>query len=123
MTDTKKGTIQFTPYRGHLEPVGEVRKAEITLLPNHIEIINSYDFTPYLPEPDDVPYRKYATLLPKSLVAIELTEQWHDKDVDKLASPCVEIFLSGRHADTIYVETEREAYIIYNRIKNWLINE
>ena len=121
MTDVKE-TIKYNVYRGHLEPVGEVRKSEVHLYQNYMEIIASYDFTPYL-DSEDVPYRKYACLIPKSQLAIELTEEWNDQDPDKVAYPVVKIIVEGVLADHIYVKTEKEAYDIYTRIKTWLIND
>jgi hypothetical protein len=117
-----KETIKYTPYRGVLEPVTEVRKAEINLYPNHIEIINSYDYQVYMPSEDSCGYTKNATLIPKPHVIIELTETWHERDTAKTPHPVVRIMYLDIE-EFIHVQTQKEAYDIYTKLKLWLLNE
>jgi hypothetical protein len=112
-------TIKYKVYRGHLEPVTEIHKTQINLYENCLETIQDYTFEGYKLEPDDVPYRKYATLLPVSTLSVELTENWHEHDPEKKASPCIRLF-SPSNQDVIAVETFEEAYEIYDKLKKWL---
>src|SRR5690606_31531038 len=112
----------YTPYLGELEPVTEIRAAEIKLYDKYIEVINSYDYVPYMPEDNTCGYKRNATMIPKHLMTVELTEAWHHRDVKKTPHPVVRInYLDCE--DYIDVETEKEAYQIYSKIKNWMLNE
>jgi hypothetical protein len=111
--------IKYKVYRGHLEPVTEINKSQINLYENYLESIQDYTFEGYKLEPDDVPYRKFATLLPAAGLAVELTESWHEHDPEKKAYPCIHL-LSTSYQDLIRVETFDEAYEIYDKLKKWL---
>jgi hypothetical protein len=117
-----KETIKYSPYRGELEPITEVRKAEIHLHKNHLEIINSYDYQVYMPTDESCGYTKNATLIPKNLIVAELTETWHERDTNKTPHPTVRIMFLDME-EFIHVQTQKEAYDIYTRIKQWLLNE
>lgn len=118
MTDT----IKYTPYLGELEPITEVIAAEVKLYPKHLELIRSYRYDPYLPDADACGYVKAAVCIPRNQLAVELTESWHEKDVKKSAYPTVRVYYANEY-DLIHVQTEKEAYDIYSRIKKWMLNE
>ena len=121
MTEVKE-TIKYTPFRGELEPVTAVRAAEIKLYDNHLEVVNSYDFDVYMPNEESIGHVKNATLIPKHHLIVELTQSWHERDVNKVAHPIVRIMYLDIE-EFIHVETEKEAYDIYSRIKRWMLND
>jgi hypothetical protein len=94
-----------------LEKVEECRKALVTLRDNFLELAYDYDVVEYMAT--DPELRQCALLARKQDISVGLTV-WY---------PRVEIFVCGSYQEFIYVETMDEAYIIYNKIKNWLINE
>jgi len=115
MTATK---IEFKPYRGHLEPVGDVRKAEIHLHPNHLEYIYDYDYTQHKGEQT---VRTCAITIPKHQLSVSLTTWYHEDDSEKITNPQVELYVSGCYQELIYVEKMSKAEKIYTQIKEWLI--
>ena len=121
MTEIKE-TIKYQPYLGELEPITEVHASEIKIYDKYIEIISSYAYTAYMPEDDTCGYKRNATVIPKHLMTIELTEAWHRRDVKKTPHPVIKISYLDCE-DYIDVETEKEAYDIYNRIKRWMLND
>jgi hypothetical protein len=120
MTEVRE-VIKYTPYLGELEPVSEVRVSEIRLYDNHIESIVDYDFEPYKPEPDEFPYRKYANLVLRNQLSIELTEAAHEKDTEKSCHPAIYLYTSDKVMSIIHLKTWKEAEKIYNKLKNWMI--
>lgn len=116
ITTTNK--IKFKPYRGHLEPIREVRKSEIILHDNYLELIYDYNFTDTLHQEEN---RTAAYLLPKKAISIGLTVWYHEDDKEKIHYPRVEIYTNGSYCEYIYVETMDEADSIYKQIKSWLL--
>lgn len=116
MTETIE-KITFNPHRGHLEPMGEVRKAEIKLSENHLELIYDYDFTDVLGVDDK---RIAALFTHRKDLSFGLSTWYHEEDKDKRAYPRIEIYLNGSYCEYVYLETMEEAYGIYKRLKNWL---
>lgn len=110
--------IKFKPHRSHLEPVGEVRKADITLHENFLELVYDYDFTEHLGQEEN---RTAAILIPKKDLSIGLTVWYHDEDKEKINYPRIELYISGSYCEYIYVETMDEADSIYKQIKTWLM--
>lgn len=113
--------IKYKLFRGPLEPVTSQRKAEVILHPRYLELICDYDFEPYGSNKDGFPYRRYAALIPKESFAAELTEGCHEDDIEKQMNPLIYIYYGGR-IESIYVETYDEAYDIYKKIKDWMLN-
>lgn len=126
MTEEQAGvktTIKFIPYRGSIEPITKVYKTEINLYPNYIEVIQSYDYTPYLPEPDECGGKpRGATMYPKQSVAVEVAASYHQRDTSREEHPTIRILFED-WSETIHIRYEKEAYEIYNRIKLWLLND
>jgi hypothetical protein len=122
MTLTKPPeTINFTPHRGELEPVTETIKSEVNLYENHLELIYNYKFTRYSTKEEA--HTLLALTVTKANLSLGITTRYLDDDPDKRESPVVEIYVNGSYVETICVETQKEAYKIYEKIKTWMLNE
>lgn len=116
MTHTTE-KISFIPHRGPIEPITEVRKSEINLTDNFLELI--YDFSVLVSGIEET--RTAALLINKKDLSLGLTTWYNEDDKDKNLQPRVELFICGGYQDYIYVETLDEAYEIYKKLKNWLL--
>lgn len=112
------GKIEMRPYRGHLEPIGEVRRYEIRFLEKFLEYIYDYTYTPYK---EVEALKRCCTLLPKSQMMVELTSWHHEDDPEKTNNPQVVLTVNGSYQEFIYLETMEEAERVYKQIKTWLI--
>lgn len=107
--------IEYTVYRGHLEPIIEQRSAHLIFYTDYIEIIEDYSFKVYLGDDDST---TAAYLISKRGLDLMLTMWYRDDDPVKTPYPKVEIITSGL---SFYVKTMKEAEFIYNKIKEWLL--
>jgi hypothetical protein len=111
-------TIKYNVFRGHLEPVVEQTAAEVTLYDGFLEFIYNYTFEDYDTKTPE--RRRTALFIRKDHISVGLTSHYHESDPDKKESPRIEIYIQGNYQEFIYLEDEKVAYNIYNKIKHWL---
>lgn len=109
--------IQYKPHRG-IDRVTEVRKAEVTLFENHLELTYNYRYENQLGQEDVM---ICAAIVHKKDIALFLTQWVHQDDKEKTLYPRVEILINGSYNEYIYVEEMKEAAKIYNHIKTWML--
>jgi hypothetical protein len=113
-------TVPYKVFRGELEPVTSLRKAEIKFYKDkYLEIIHDYTFQGHGDiYPTD---RTEAILLTKESISVWLHTAYHDDDAEKIANPKISIYSYGEFLVNLHIETMDEATEIYTKIKNWLI--
>jgi hypothetical protein len=114
-------TIKYTPYRGKIEPVNDIRRAEVTLHTEYIEVIYSYDYEKYWeggtkPESMNAAYLipKYGTGLSRSASTHSLDETEEEVPMVTIESPC---------HDSVWIrcKTNKEADGLYLELRKYLL--
>jgi len=114
--------MAYTPYRGEIEPVTDIRKAEITLHDEYVEVIYSYDYT-YMSESGRGPESiNSAYLIPKYGLGVSRTESVHALDPDKEDVPMVTFESPCMDAVWIRCKSKKEADNIYLNLRKYLLD-
>lgn len=112
--------LKYTPYRGKIEPVKMVHKAEFELLNNFIEVTTFYEYDRFdadtMTAIHDVV--KGIDFFNKNNVSIQLEYVIHTADTTEELFPRIKI-TSGY--ECTYLWPGEEAFEIYTKLKNWLI--
>jgi len=105
--------MNWTIYRGEFEPVTKINKAEITIHPNHIEVVSDYQFVVHTGGEDRI---KSASIWSKTnLSIVEIGELQHPDDESREIIPTV-FLKSGNYEERIKCATQKEAESIYLKI-------
>lgn len=115
-------TLKFTPYRGKIEPVTKINKAEVKLFPDYIEVVFNYEFDKF-DEGMVRPETTYAAhFIPKYLVSLLRSACYHTEDDSKELCQYVGLDVSGV-ADTIMLrcKSNKEADELYSELRDYLL--
>lgn len=113
-------TVKFTPYRGEIEPVKEVRTAEINFYANAIEVILHYEYVEVTGGEKSDGLVRFAEMMSKGSFSLMIATSSHPEDDERVPT----VFLQGSHSDTIFLKCKnwKEAEKVYDKIKSWLIS-
>lgn len=110
--------MNWTIYRGKIEPVTKINKADITLYTNHLEIVYDYEFIPFNASEDRI--KSASTWSKNNISIIEIGEIVHGEDVDNEVVPTVFV-KSGNFEERIRCATQKEAENIYLKLREWYL--
>jgi hypothetical protein len=119
--DTIQMKIQYTPYRGKIEPILDIRKAEVTLHPEHIEVIYSYDFQKYSESGSYKESMNAAYLIPKYGTGISRSASSHSMDETEEEVPMVTIESPCYDSVWLRCKTNKEADKLYLTLRKYLL--
>jgi hypothetical protein len=114
--------VTFTPYRGKVEPITNVYKAELTFFEEYVEIVYAYDFEKLI-DGERTPDTSHAAfLLPRYDLTVVRSSMYHQEDEDKEFCPYVEVS-APTHLEPIYLrcKTNKEADTIYSSFREYLV--
>jgi hypothetical protein len=114
-------TITFTPYRGEIEPILNIRKAEVTLHPEYIEVIYSYDYEKYFDGERKKESMNSAYLIPKYGTGISRGASTHQMDESEEEVPMVTIESPCYDSVWLRCKTNREADNLYLKLRKYLL--
>lgn len=117
-------TIKYTPYRGKIEPVLDIRKAEVTLHPEYIEVIYSYDYQKYSEEGYTAKESmNSAYLIPRYGTGISRGASTHALDEREEEVPMVTIESPCYDSVWLRCKTNKEADTLYLNLRAYLLEE
>ena len=116
--------ILFTPYRGKIEPIIDIYKAEVILHPEYIEVTYSYDYTKYSESGTYKENASAAYLVPKYGTGISRTTSQHALDETQEEVPMVTIDSPGC-MDAIWIRCRKnkEADDLYLKLREYLLKD
>jgi hypothetical protein len=114
--------ITFTPYRGEIEPITDIRKAEVTLHEDYIEVIYSYDYEKYSESGNKRESMNSAYLIPKYGTGISRGASTHSLDETEEEVPMVTIESPCYDSVWLRCKTNREADNVYLELRKYLLD-
>jgi len=114
--------IEFSPYRGKIEPVKGVNFAKIFLHANHLEVMISYDYDYWngITHSDDCV--RQAILMNKNWITVERCRINHYLDPDEELLEVVQLHYYG-NSTYIRCKNGKEADWVWSEIKEWMIGK
>lgn len=115
--------LTFTPYRGEIEPIIDIRKAELTLHPEYIEVIYSYDYERYTESGSKTDSMNAAYLIPRYGTGISRGASTHALDESEEEVPMVTIESPCYDSVWLRCKTNKEADTLYLNLRAYLLEE